>query len=145
MSIPRRQTVNNDYRWLWVDLISDALSVLVGIETHRRFIRTHATNADMYNVALNLRQIIKEADGMAREIEKIKARLAGIQGELIRAIYQINSDEVVVKLNEGPGSADAEVGWTITDGKLGRRCRRVRFSDYTSKEVSIETMTNGKS
>ena len=40
-----RQIFNNDPRWQWVDKLSELLAVLTTIETHRRYIMTHAANA----------------------------------------------------------------------------------------------------
>lgn len=128
MSGNNRQSFNNDQRWRWADTIIEIMAILTTIEVHRRFIRTHASNADMHNVVLNLHQIIKEADGMATEISKIKQELAGFQDQLIQAIYE-KPYGVLVQLRNA-NSADIDAAYLITESQHGRRCRRIRLSDY---------------
>lgn len=123
---------NNDPRWRVVDSLSDLLAILASIETCRRFIKTQAANADMHNVVLNLKNILREVERMAGEIEKLKNRLAGVQSELIQAIYEPGSESVLVKLKDYGGSADINAAYLVTEGPAGRRFRRVRLPDYVS-------------
>lgn len=123
-----RQTFNNDPRWRLVDSISDLLAILAGIETHRHFIATHASRADMHNVALNLKQIISEVAGMSQEIQKLKLKLAALQGDLIESIYE-TENSLLVRPKVYPGSADNNAGYVVSIGDKGQRFRRV-WSDY---------------
>lgn len=130
-----RQKFNNDPRWRWVDLISDLLAILLTIETHRRYIGIHAGRADMHNVVTNLQSILNEVNGMSEEIQKLKARLGGIQVELIKDIYQsTGGGSLLVKLADHAGSSDVHHAYMITEGDRGRRWRRVKLADYVGPE-----------
>lgn len=129
-----RQIFNNDPRWQWVDKLSDLMAVLLTIETHRRYIMTHAANSDVHNVVLNLKAILQEARDMCLEINKLKRMLGEMQAELASSIYQTERGALLVKLADAPGSADVGHAYMITEGAKGRRFRRVRLSDYVGPE-----------
>lgn len=82
-----RQLIN-DNRWQSrVGSILDIIAILKDIEVRKQFINTHAIRANPLDVAVNLLRIHEEAEGMTRDIDKIKAHLYRLYEVSVQDIY----------------------------------------------------------
>ena len=87
-TINTRQLIN-DKRWQSrVGSILDIVAILKDIEDRKQFINTHAIRANPLDVAVNLLRIHEEAEGMAGDIEKIRARLYRLYEVSVQDIYR---------------------------------------------------------
>lgn len=86
-TINTRQLIN-DKRWQSrVGSILDIIAILKDIESRKQFINTHATRANPLDVAVNLLRIHEEAEGMTRDIDKIKTHLYRLYEVSVQDIY----------------------------------------------------------
>lgn len=83
----------NDPRWYRVARVGEIIAVTLEIEEHIKFIIAHALHAHPLEVAVNLRQIHKEAKGMSDDTTKIKRHLWQLQALMEEDIYRDHAPE----------------------------------------------------
>jgi adenosyl cobinamide kinase/adenosyl cobinamide phosphate guanylyltransferase len=82
MSDHQRRSKN----WQKIDSYEDIISILEHIDECQRFIMTHVDNANPWDVTVNLRQIMREAQEASDTVERLKEIIGDFRNQIERDI-----------------------------------------------------------